>query len=195
MWLWIHALRIETEIRRERMHKGALVTRHRLESKSSLFFISSKEPELFLLYCRPCRVLLIHVQGGVRVRDVIALVLRVNVQGDGKLVVSLETCTLFIAFQCLLGVPVSLLRRCAFNLLLDSLTLTSHKDLVLTGLLFLARRGEMTRGHAWMAAYTELLTTGLPAGLFALSGAMTLLLAFVSTTSESLATYVSTANI
>jgi hypothetical protein len=46
-----------------------------------------------------------------------------------------------------------------------------------------------------MPTCTELLTTRLPAWLFALSGAVALLLAFVSTTSESLPAYVSTTNI
>jgi hypothetical protein len=79
--------------------------------------------------------------------------------------------------------------------LLDPLALASYKDFVLAGLFLFTSRGEMTRRQAWMTAYTELLTTGLPAGLFTLSGAVTLLLTFVNTTSESLAANVSTTDV
>jgi hypothetical protein len=125
----------------------------------------------------------------------VALVLRIDLQGSSKLVVAFEARTLFVALQCLLSVPVPLLRRCAFGLLLDPLTIASNEDLVLTGLFFFAGRGEMTRRHAWMTAYTKLLATRLSAWLFTLSWAVTLLLTFMRTTSESFAAYISTTNI
>lgn len=66
--------------------------------------------------------------------------------------------------------------------MLDPLAFTRDDDLVLAGLLLLARLWEMTSGHIGMPANTQLFAAGLFARLLTLPTTVTLLLALVGTT-------------
>lgn len=86
-------------------------------------------------------------------------------------------------------------RRCALGLLLDSLAITSYEDLVLTGLVFLAKLWKVAWSHTRMSTDAQFLATLLLARLFAIPRSMTLFLTFVSATLQCLPANIATPNV
>jgi hypothetical protein len=76
--------------------------------------------------------------------------------------------------------------------LLDPLTFTCDENLVLTRPLLFAGLRKVAYGHAGMSTNTELFAAELFAGLLAFPVAVTLFLALVGATLESLSTHLST---
>jgi len=63
----------------------------------------------------------------------------INIEGQSQFAISLQACTLIVAFQRLLEIALATLGRIASRLLLDTLALASNKDLMLARLVLFAR--------------------------------------------------------
>ena len=119
-------------------------------------------------------------------------VFRVNVQRECELAVAFQTCTLLVALERLFQVSFSCFGRVALCLLLDPLAFARDEDFVLAGLLFLARLREVAHSHTGMAAHTEFFAAELLARLLTFPVAVTLFLALVGATFQSLSAHLST---
>lgn len=125
----------------------------------------------------------------------VILVLRIHIEGKSQLPIPFKACTLLIALEDSLQVTVTMFRCTALGFLLDPLAFTGDENLLRTGLLFFASSREVTRCHARVSACTELFATRLGACLIALSGSMTLLLAFVCTAFQGAPTHLATVSL
>lgn len=122
---------------------------------------------------------MVHVQSVGRVRNMVILTVRIDVQCRCENLVALEAGALFIAFQSLVKVTLAVLGCVAFRFLLDALAFARNEYLVGTCLLFLTSRGEMASSHAGVATNAQLFATSLRTRLFAFSRTMALLTATV----------------
>lgn len=94
---------------------------------------------------------------------VVLVRLRVNVESQRKLPVTLQPSTLIITLQRLLQIAFAVLRRQAFCFLLVVLARTSNKNLVLARLALITSIGRVALVRARMAAAGFLLSARLPA--------------------------------
>lgn len=114
---------------------------------------------------------------------VVLMRLRVNIESQGKLSVTLQPSTLIVTFESLRQVSFAILRSQAFRFLLVVLTRAGDKDLVLTRLALITSVGGVALVRARMPAASLFLSTGLLTcctGILALARLVTCLSATVS---------------
>lgn len=120
-------LRLQTKIIGKKVQKLSMTVRHRLKSNGRLLGILAEETESSLLIIGPGAHFFVELHGVLRVRNmVVGVAVVVDIECIRQSTITLQTSTLVVAFQGLIGVRVDEVGE-TLNLILDSSARAKHK--------------------------------------------------------------------